>query len=179
MFDRLIDFLLSVWDQLIPFEVIDHYNRGVRLRFGKTKGGVLEAGLHWKIPFVDRILQQMIKMKTLSLSEQTITTKDGTSIVVRAVVKYEVNNVITLILEVNDPIDAIADMTKGIIRKTFISKNWDECNDPEIEKEIAKKARAEAKQWGIAIIEITLTDLGDVPSFRLFNSTMKDEDYTQ
>jgi regulator of protease activity HflC (stomatin/prohibitin superfamily) len=178
MFDRIIDLLMIVWDQILPFEIVDHYNRGVRLRLGKHKGGVLGAGFHWKIPFFDSIIQQMIKAKTINLSEQTITTKDGTSIVVRAVIKYEVDDVETLLLEVNDAIDALADMTKGIIRKTFIDMNWADCNNPEVENTITKKARVESKKWGVKIIEVTITDLGDVPSFRLFNSSMKDEDYT-
>ena len=170
MFDRLLDLIVSLWDDLMPFTVIEHYNRGVRLRFGKPKG-LLEPGFHLKIPFADQIMFHMIKTTTMSLSEQTVTTKDWKSIVVKAVVKYEVEDTETLLLEVNDPIDAIADMTMGVIRNNLILLNWDECNSVDISNDITKKARVEARKWGIRIQEVTLTDLGEVPSFRLFNST--------
>ena len=170
MFDRLLDLIVSLWDDLMPFTVIEHYNRGVRLRFGKPKG-LLEPGFHFKIPFADQIMFHMIKTTTMSLSEQTITTKDWKSIVVKAVIKYEVEDPEQLLLEVNDPIDAIADMTMGVIRNSLILLNWDECNNENISNEITKKARVESRKWGIRIQEVTLTDLGEVPSFRLFNST--------
>lgn len=177
MVERLIDFLLELWKDVLPFEVIPHYNRGVRLRLGKQYGLELGAGFHWKIPFVDQIMTHMVKVKTLSLSEQTITTKDNRSIVVRAVIKYEVSDVVTLMLEVNDAIDAIADMTKGVIRRTLMDMNWEECNNTSVDNSIAIKARVEAKKWGIYIVEVTLTDLGEMRSIRLLNSTMKDEQY--
>lgn len=167
--DKIIDFLFQFLGQLLPFEVIPYYNRGVRLRLGKPVGGVLDPGLHWKVPFADDILTHMVKTKTINLLEQTITTKDYKSIVVKAVIKYEVSDVSTLLLEVNDPTDALADMVQGIIRDKLIEKDWIECNSPNLIGEISRKAKAEAKQWGISIIQITLTDLAEMRSIRLLN----------
>lgn len=171
MLDKLIEFVLEIIDKVLPFVVIPQYNMGIRLRFGINKG-VLNPGFHFKIPFVDEILSHMVKVTTLNLPEQTITTKDWKSVVVRSVIKYEVENIEKLLLEVNDPIDAISDMTMGIIRNTLILKNWKECNDIEIGSEITKKVRTEARKWGISVKEVTLTDLGEMRSFRLFNSNI-------
>jgi regulator of protease activity HflC (stomatin/prohibitin superfamily) len=176
MLDKLIDWLLGVFDKVIPFEIIPHYDRGVRLRLGKPKYigediKILEPGIHWKIPFVDEILSHMVKPKTMNLSEQTITTKDGQSVVVKGVIKYEVHDVATLLLEVNDAADAVADMSQGIIRTMLVERNWSECNDPELPKIITTKTRAEAKKWGVSIIAVTLTDLALMRSIRLLNST--------
>jgi regulator of protease activity HflC (stomatin/prohibitin superfamily) len=171
MFDRLIDFIIELKDQLLFWAVVDHYDMGVRLRFGKNKG-VLEPGLHWKIPFADKILTHMIKTTTVNLSEQSVTTKDWKQVVVRAIIKYEVSNVEVLLLEVNDPIDALSDMTKGIIRTAIITRDWYECNGPDLSREITGKVKNEAKKWGVRVDTVTLTDLGEIPSFRLFNSAL-------
>lgn len=170
--DKIIDIIISFLDKLIPFEVIPYYNKGVRLRLGNPVGGkedVLQPGFHWKIPFVDDILSHMVKTKTINLLEQTITTKDYKSIVVKAVIKYEVFDVYTVLLEVNDPTDAVADMVQGIIRDTFIEKNWVDCNNTTVIAEISRRAKREAKRWGIEILEITLTDLAEMKSIRLLN----------
>jgi regulator of protease activity HflC (stomatin/prohibitin superfamily) len=171
MFDKLIDVVLQFIDDILPFVVVEHYNRGVRLRFGKNKG-VLEPGFHWKIPFADSILTHMVKTTTMGLFPQTVTTKDGQSVVVCAVVKYEVDNVEQLLLEVNDPVDAVSDMTKGIIRDTLITTNWSECNDPEIVRQIRDKAAREASKWGIKIRAVTLTDLAVMKSLRILNNPL-------
>jgi regulator of protease activity HflC (stomatin/prohibitin superfamily) len=169
MFDRIIDFLISIIDKILPVVVVDHYNQGVRLRFGKYNA-VLNPGLHFKIPFVDKVIEEMVKTTTVNLSEQTITTKDWRSVVVRAIIKYEVGDVKLFLLEVNDAIDALSDMSKGIIRDQIKKRDWKDCNGDDLEKEIYLKIRKEASKWGLKVLEVTLTDLGEVPSFRLFNS---------
>ena len=52
--------------------------------------------------------EHMVKPKTINLIEQTITTKDYKSVVVKSVIKYETADVVKLLLEVNDAADALA-----------------------------------------------------------------------
>lgn len=171
MFDRIIDFILNFLSDILPFVVVDHYDRGVRLRLGK-KREVLEPGIHLKWPFVDKVLTQMVKTTTIQLPEQTITTKDNKSIVVKSIIKYQIVNVEVSLLEVNDPIDAVSDMTLGIIRDVFIKKDWVDCNDGAISKVITDKANKEAEKWGIGIDKVTLTDLGLIRTVRLMGNLM-------
>lgn len=176
MFDKLLDFLLHFLTEVLPFIVVRQYDQGLRLRFGINRG-VLQAGFHWKLPFIDEVLIQLVKTTTMPLPEQTITTRDNQSIVVKAVIKYEVSDVAVLLMEVYDAKDAVSDMTRGIIRDAFISKDWSECNDPEVGKQITMKARVEADKWGIKINKVTLTDLGLMRSIRLIgNLSGKDND---
>jgi regulator of protease activity HflC (stomatin/prohibitin superfamily) len=176
MFDKLLDFILHWMTELSPLVVINQYQKGLRLRLGKSRG-VIDAGLHWKIPFADNIIIEMVATTTIPLPEQTITTKDNQSIVVRSVIKYEVSDVERFLIDVYDAKDAMSDMTRGIIRDIFISKNWSECNDPEIVKTITSKARTEAEKWGLKINKVTLTDLGLMRSIRLIgNLSGKDND---
>lgn len=174
--ERIIDKIFEIGGELFPFEVINHYDRGVKLRFGKAvcdktgKVKILEPGPHWKWPFIDNINSHMVKITTMDLSEQTVTTKDGQSIVVRGILKYEVNDVATLLLEVDSATAALKDMSMGILRNILINKNWSECNTPELGRQITEKIRNEAKKWGIKVEIFTLTDLAIMRSIRLLNS---------
>lgn len=172
MIDRLLDFFLALIDDLLPWIVIPHYDRGYMFRLGNKKK-VLEPGFHFKIPFVDNVLTHMVKTTTIDISEQSITTLDGKSIVVAAVVKYDVDDVEKLLCEVAGPVEAVKDMTKGIIRNLIIVTLWENCNDEKLANEITKKARVEARKWGIKIESVTLTDMGIIRSIRLFNTTEK------
>lgn len=175
--EQIVEKLLQFGKELLPWEIIPHYDRGVRLRLGravKDKEGkvkVLGPGFHWRWPlYIEDILTHMVKVTTMDLSEQTLTTKDGHAVVVRGVLKYEVHDVATLLLETDSPAAAVADISMGIIRDAFVEKNWAECNDPKFPKEMAIRIRREAKQWGINVIQLTLTDLAIMKSFRLLNS---------
>lgn len=168
----LIDILTQIWEKLLPFEVINHYDRGVRLRFGRAVMDgevvkVLDPGFHWKWPLADEINSHMVKMTTMDLTEQTVTTKDRQSVVVRGVLKYEVCDVATVLLETDGPAAAVADISMGLIKDAFIERTWDECNDPRLPKEIAINIRREAKKWGIDVKMLTFTDLGLIRSIRL------------
>lgn len=169
MLEWIKDLIIHFLEQVQPWIVIRAYDRGLRLRFGLNKG-ILQPGLRWKIPFVDEVLIQQVTMTTMVLPEQTITTKDNQSIVVKSVIKYEVDNIEKLLLDVSDARDAMADMTQGIIRNILITKDWHECNTTEIPKAITEKARSEADKWGLKIKTVTLTDLGLMRSIRLIGN---------
>lgn len=181
--EKLLEWLLQFLDRILPFETIEYYNRGVRLRFGipsdeirpkflrcniKTKA-ILYPGWHWKIPIFDVINTHMVQTTTMMLSAQTITTKDNRSVVIETTVKYKVKDVRTLLLEVNDPIDAISDTTKGLISDKVASMDWLDLNATALKKAIQPTAKIRANEWGIEIIDISFPTLAQMSSIRLVN----------
>jgi regulator of protease activity HflC (stomatin/prohibitin superfamily) len=171
MFDRLIDLIGNWIDKLLPFFIVMDYEEAVILRFGKFHK-VAKPGLHFRIPIVDEFMTNHVVVTTLSLSPQSLYTKDKQNIVVKGVIKYRIADVQTFLLEVYDAQDAISDMTQSIIKNVIMDKTMDECIDPEIDNTLAKKARVEAKKWGVEIQQVTLTDLAPIKSFRLINDTV-------
>lgn len=170
MLDKLVDIALAFGQNLIPCTVVDHYEKGVMLRFGKFRK-VCEPGFHWKAPFIDKVLTQTVVPTTMNLGSQSLTTLDGKTVVVAAVVKYKITDIETLLLEVYDAVDAIGDMTQAIIKECVMQKNWADLQGTEIDDLITEKSKKEAKKWGLGIIRVTLTDVGIIRSIRLFNST--------
>lgn len=170
MFDRLIDFLLQFIDQLLPITPVNQTDKGVRLRFGKFKE-VLEPGWHYKHPFIDEVVKHTILWTTISLTSQSLTTKDGKDIVVKGVIKYRIADIQIFLLEVWDAIDAISDMTQGIIFDIVKEKTWDELQTLDLKPLITRKVRNEAKRWGIEVETVTLSDLAKIKSIRLLNDS--------
>jgi hypothetical protein len=74
-------------------------------------------------------------------------------------------------LEVWDAVDAISDMAQGIIFDIVKDKTWDELQHEDLKRDISRKARAEAKRWGIEIETVTLSDLAKIKSIRLLNDS--------
>ncbi len=171
MFDKLIE-LLSNWiEQLLPVFIIRHYEMGVLMRWGKYKC-VVSPGVYFKIPFFDEVINQHVVVTTLSLPPQSLYTKDRQNIVVKGLVKYRIVDVKIFLLEVYDAQDALSDMTQSIIKNIIMDKTLDECIDTEIDNTLSKKARVEAKKWGVEIYQVTLTDLAPIRSFRIINDTV-------
>lgn len=170
MFDKLIEILIQFWDNLNPVNVINDYQKAVLLRFGKFKR-IVEPGLCLTIPFVDSLMIHHTVVTTINLPSQSIITKDGKACVVKGVVKYKISDIKVFLLDVFDAVDAISDMTQSNIKRIIMENNWEECITNDLDHYITKKAKSEAKQWGIEIIQVTLTDIGQIRSIKLFNDT--------
>ena len=87
----------------------------------------------------------------------------------QGIIKYRIVDIKTFALEVWDAIDAISDMTQGIIFDIIKNRTWDELQHDDLKNQITKKARWEAKRWGIEIETVTLSDLAKIRSIRLLN----------
>ena len=170
MIDRLLDFLLQFLDQILPFKVVTQTDMAVRLRFGKFVE-ILGKGLHYKIPFVDEIMAHSILWSTMSLSSQSLTTKDKRCVVVKGVIKYRIVNVEVFLLEVWDAIDALSDMTQGIIFDVVKDMTLEELQSSNLKPIITKRVRTEAKRWGIEVETVTLSDFAEITSIRLLNDS--------
>ena len=169
MFETIGYWVQGAWEHIKPFYIIEQYNKGIQLRFGKFHK-VLNPGIHFKVPFFDLVIEHTVVPTTMRLYSQSLTTKDEKSIVVEGIIKYQISDIKVFLLEVNDAVDAIADMTQAIVKTIIMERTWEECKSVEIDNIITKKARSEAKKWGIEIIQVTLSDMGIIRSIRLFTN---------
>lgn len=172
MLDKLIEFLLEIIEKIIPIYILKQYQLGVLFRFGHFKQ-VSEPGLHWKIPFFDDVESYPVVTTTLTLPAQSVVTKDGISVVVKAVIKYKISDVKIFAVEVYDAIDALSDTTCGIIYQTINNKNFADTVSQNLNRDITREAKKEAKKWGIDIEKVTITDYSKMNSLRLFNEQSK------
>lgn len=169
MFDKLLDIIFQVWEKIIPFVIIHEYQEAVVLRFGKYLK-VIGKGMHFKIPYFDTIIEQHIAITTIGLPPQSLTTKDGQSIVVRGMIKYKIADVHNYLILVFDAKDAMIDTTCGIIRETINDKTWIDIQQGKIDNLISKRVITAMKDYGIEVLWVTLTDMAIMQSIRLFTN---------
>jgi regulator of protease activity HflC (stomatin/prohibitin superfamily) len=171
MFDKLVDLIVNWIDQILPIVIIPSYEEGVVMRFGRFKR-VISGGVYFKIPFFDEVLRQHVVVTTINLPAQSLYTLDKQNFVVKGVIKYRISDVKVFLMEVYDAQDALSDMTMSIIKNVVISLPAEKCIDPELDNILTKKARVEAKKWGVDIQQVTLTDVAPIRSYRLINDTI-------
>lgn len=167
---QFFSFLKELWADIIFWFVLPQTQKAVILRNGKFLK-VVEPGAHLKLPCIfslgDEVLTVDGVSETTETSPQSLTTKDGRSVVISAIIKHHISDEKTYILEVMDVIDAITDITMGQIKKNVMIRTWEECKDDSLDNEITKKARNEAKKWGVYIDEVTIINLAEIKSLRL------------
>lgn len=75
-----------------PFQwwvVVAPWERGLRIRLGKVVVH-LTPGIHFRIPFLDRVHVQSVRLRTLLVTSQSFTTKDGQPVTVSFTVEFSI-----------------------------------------------------------------------------------------
>ena len=166
MFDKLIQLIQQFGHAMSPVFVVDMWEKALVLRFGKFED-IKDPGLHWKIPFVDSVWHQTIVTQSIHLHPQSITSLDYKNIVVRAIVRYDINDTYLFLTKLAHPTDVLVDTTGAMIREIIEERNWEDLVD--IEVELTEKIGQKVSEWGINIEKVTLTDLAEINSVRVIS----------
>jgi len=164
--EKLFDLLITLWEQISPAEIIKAYEGGVVLRFGKYHRTVA-PGLCWKWPVIEHLITTNTCITTLRLLPQTLTTRDGHSVVIGAIVKYQITDPKPFLLDIWDSIDVLADVTMGAVKNTVNAVGYADLVANEVDRQVIDAVRKEVNRFGLKIHNITFTDMGRVRSLRL------------
>lgn len=170
MFDKLIDLIVQFIELFKFWHVIDPYERGLVLRFGKLNRH-LDCGIHWLIPFgVDRAIDCHTVPSTHSLGNESVTTRDGRAVGFHAIVTYRVKDIEKALLEVEDESHAVRDACSGEIGRVLKESTWDEILQPDILDKLTAAARKRGFRYGIEIMSVQLAGVVLCRSLRLMQS---------
>ena len=167
MFDRLLDLLRNIWQELIPCYVVKETQMSCVFRFGKYKT-IKNPGLHFKIPFIDQADTYHTKTRTIHLNSQTLTTLDGKQMVIKAIARFHVYDIKKYSIEVWSAEDALCDTIQGVIGNIVKKTNYENVILG-IEDAVFKQSSDGLKDWGIMLERITFSDMAQVKSLRLIN----------
>lgn len=163
MISQLVDFLKAVGGAVLPWVVIDQWQRGVVLRFGKYRT-TFDPGLHFVIPFVDNAITPSVVTTTTALRPQSVVTADGKVVTVESIIRWSISDARAFVLDIWDGPNVIIDSAQGSIAE--ILRDVDsKCID--MERKILEKCRKSLARYGIKVETVTLTTLAPVKVLRL------------
>lgn len=149
---------------LVWWIVVAPWEKGVRVRFGKCVH-ILDAGIHWRFPVIDRVYLQGVRLRTVDLSTQTVTTTCGTALTVAGNVSYSIGDIRQVFDTLSQPEDTLADLANSAIARFVSSHNLAECRHELIER--AASTALELDRYGLSEGEVHITDLVAARTYRL------------
>jgi regulator of protease activity HflC (stomatin/prohibitin superfamily) len=164
MFDKLIEVFVTFIHDILPYKIVDQWEKGVHLRYGKFKK-VVHPGLNWKRPFFDKIWVTPVITQTVNLKPQTVTSLDDKSVVLSSIVRYHIFDVEKFLLGVMHANDVLVDTTQGIIRDMVENTTWDELVD--LTKIVTPEVNQHVNKWGINVEMVSFPDLGNITTYRI------------
>lgn len=170
MLDRILDMLMGMAKNFQFWVLIYQYEKGVLLRFGRFVR-VLEPGFHFCRPFhIDHVMVDNVVTRTVHLGAQSLTTKDGKTIVVSAIVTMRIEDVKRALLEVESIEHAMMDSCYAAVNNHVDSSTWEQLHGDEAFKSLTRSCKREGKRYGLEIERVQLADLAICRTYRMVNS---------
>ncbi len=140
--------------------IINEYERGVILTFGKYSGIKL-PGFRWIFPVVQKIIKVDLRITTVDVPRQEAITKDNVPVGINAVVYFRVQQPEYAILRVENykyavsqyALAALRDIIGGVELDTLLAER------DRVAAEIKKIVDAETDPWGIDVTAIKMQDV--------------------
>lgn len=161
LFEYLFN-LVKIW------VIIQPWQQGIRVRFGKNKK-LLNAGVHFKIPYFDSVYVQETRLRMVNLPIQTISCQDKQTVTLNGAIGYVITDIEKLYSTLYHPETTIMNMAMAKVTD-FVSKlNLDSISLDKLEKWVVKDL--EALDYGIKFEKFEIVNFASVKTFRL----IKDE----
>lgn len=151
---------LQWWVVLAPWEA------GLRVRRGKSVT-VLGAGIHLRIPFLDRFFVQSTRYRITDLPIQTLTTRDGVTVTLKGQVAYRIADIERLYDTIHSAEATIASVVLSEISRFVVTRRAEVCGPHDIEAAGTLTLQERLTAFGLADADLTITDYAKVRTYRL------------
>jgi regulator of protease activity HflC (stomatin/prohibitin superfamily) len=158
----LIIVLMIVFVILTGLRIINQYDRGVVLTFGRY-AGTREPGLTWVFwPFgIQKMIKVDLRIKAVDVPDQKAITKDNISVNVNAVIYYKVSSAEKAVLEVESYFHAVSQLAQTTMRDVVGEVELDEllAERDKISERIRQIVDKTSDAWGIKVDSVLLKDV--------------------
>ena len=141
--------------------MVQQYERGVVLRFGRLLEAVRQPGLRLIIPFVDRMRKVSIQTIVLDIPSQGTITRDNVTIGVDAVVYFRVVDPVRSFINVQNYLLATSQVSQTSLRSVIGRADLDTLlsDREQINSELKAVIDAPTEEWGISIDRVEVKDI--------------------
>jgi regulator of protease activity HflC (stomatin/prohibitin superfamily) len=141
--------------------VINQYERGVVLRFGRLREAPRGPGLTLIAPGADRLHKVNMQVITMPVPAQEGITRDNVTVKVDAVVYYRVTDPVRVVVDVQNYDAAIAQVAQASLRSIIGKSDLDDLlsNRERLNTGLELMIDSPALSWGVQIDRVEIKDV--------------------
>jgi regulator of protease activity HflC (stomatin/prohibitin superfamily) len=141
--------------------MVQQYQRGVVLRFGRLLPEVREPGLRLMVPIADRMVKVPVQTIVLDVPPQGAITKDNVTLSVDAVVYFRVIDPVKAVVNVENYVGAISQVARTSLRSVIGRADLDTMlSDRErVNSELRAVIDTPTDDWGISVDRVEIKDI--------------------
>lgn len=164
--NELLAALQRLFGQVIFWATIDPWEQAIRVRAGKHVRR-LRPGFHLRVPILDVIHKQSVRLRSSLLPGQTLSTSDGHTLFVGAGLGYAISDIEKLYRGLRQAEDTIAQLAGSALAAEVLATARHEARPDAISAQVEARLAEALSPFGIADVAVRVTDFAFVRSFRL------------
>lgn len=166
---QIFQFLAQFWRQLLPWYVLDAEQVGFIRRLGVPHRDA-QPGWHYKRPIVESLEAESTAEYSAVVDPQSLTTRDGVEVIVRATVTCWVFDARRYFLNVTDGKSNIQDLIGGELGALVSKRESADVLKHRIIPELTLRCAKATREWGINIESIRFLDAVAAPTCRVLQN---------
>lgn len=162
---QILEFLQKLivwWVTIMPWEQAVHIRMGNRVK-------VIGAGLHVRIPFIDRVYVQTTRVRVMQGPPQTVSTKDGKTVTIATNIGYAIEDILKLYQTLYHAEMTLSNIMQGIMSDEVFSRNIADCTPSILEAVLREKLTG--SQFGLRFDYMKITSFAVVRTYRLIQDS--------
>jgi regulator of protease activity HflC (stomatin/prohibitin superfamily) len=141
--------------------LVQEYERGVVLRFGRLLPNVREPGLRLIVPFADRMVKVPVHTVVMDVPGQGTITHDNVTLNVDAVVYFRVSDAARAVVNVDNYLSAVSQVAQTSLRSVIGRADLDTLlSDREkVNAELRAVIDTPTEEWGVSVDRVEVRDI--------------------
>ena len=141
--------------------MVQQYQRGVVLRFGRLQSDVRQPGLRLMVPVADRMVKVPILTKVMDIAPQGAITKDNVTITVDAVVYFRVTDPVKAVVNVENYLGAVSQVARTSLRSVIGRADLDTLlsDRAQVNAELRAVIDTPTEDWGVSVDRVEVKDI--------------------
>ncbi|WP_328307963.1 slipin family protein [Actinomycetospora sp. NBC_00405] len=141
--------------------MVQQYERGVVLRFGRLLPQVRQPGLRVMVPIADRMRKVPVQTIVLDVPSQGTITQDNVTVGVDAVVYFRVDDPVRAVINVENYLQATSQVAQTSLRSVIGRADLDTLlsDRDRINGELRDVIDAPTEDWGISVDRVEVKDI--------------------
>ncbi len=160
--DGFVVFILIIIGLFIlsGIKIINQYERGVVLTFGKYSG-LRQPGFRIVVPIIQRLIRVDVRSTPIDVTKQEVITKDNVTAGIDAIVYFRVVDAPKAVLETTNYVYATSQFAQAALRDVTGNFELDDLlsKREEISQKIKEIVDAETAKWGIDIENVKMQNI--------------------
>jgi regulator of protease activity HflC (stomatin/prohibitin superfamily) len=141
--------------------MVQQYQRGVVLRFGRLLPEVRQPGLRLMIPVADRMVKVPVQTIVLDVPPQGAITRDNVTVSVDAVVYFRVTDPVKAVVNVENYLGAISQVARTSLRSVIGRADLDTMlsDREQVNAELRAVIDTPTDDWGVTVDRVEIKDI--------------------